>query len=79
MSSQFPVPDAFKKNAWIDEAKYREMYKRSIENPEAFWGEQAKRLDWIKPWSRVKNTSYTGDVQIRWFEGGQLKIGRAHV
>jgi len=74
MSSLFPVPDSFKNNAWIDEAKYREMYKRSIENPEAFWAEQAKRLDWIAPWTKVKNTSYTGDVQIRWFEGGKLNV-----
>ena len=74
MSSLFPVPESFKKTAWIDEAKYREMYKRSIEDPEAFWAEQAKRLDWIKPWTRVKNTSFTGDVAIKWFEGGQLNV-----
>jgi acetyl-CoA synthetase len=74
MSSLFPVPESFKKTAWIDEAKYREMYKRSIENPEAFWAEQAKRLDWIKPFTKVKNTSYLGDVQIKWFEGGKLNV-----
>ena len=74
MSSQFPVPDTFKKNAWIDEAKYRDMYRRSIEDPEAFWGDQAKRLDWIKPWSKVKDTTFRGDLQIRWFEGAQLNV-----
>jgi acetyl-CoA synthetase len=74
MSSLFPVPESFKKTAWIDEAKYREMYKRSIENPEEFWAEQAKRLDWIQPFTKVKNTSFVGNVDIKWFEGGKLNV-----
>jgi acetyl-CoA synthetase len=74
MSSLFPVPESFKKSAWIDEAKYREMYKRSIEDPEAFWAEQAKRLDWIQPFTKVKNTSYVGNVDIKWFEDGKLNV-----
>ena len=74
MTNVFPVPDAFKKKAWINEAKYREMYARSIKDPEAFWAEQAKRIDWIAPWSKVKNTSFGGDVHIRWFEDAKLNV-----
>ncbi len=46
--------------------------KRSIEDPEGFWAEQAKRIDWIKPFTKVKNTSFSGDVTIKWFEDGTL-------
>jgi acetyl-CoA synthetase len=70
----FPVSDAWAERAWIDAARYEEMYKRSIDDPEAFWGEQGKRLDWIQPYSRVKNTSFEGDVSIRWFEDGTLNV-----
>ena len=66
----FPVA----KSALIDEAKYKEMYAASIADPNTFWGEQAKRLDWIKPFTTVKNTTYRGNVSIRWFEGGQLNV-----
>ncbi len=69
-----PVPGAWAKKAWCDKAKYDEMYRRSIEDPDGFWGEQAKRLDWIKPWDRVKNSTFEGEVSIRWFEGGQLNV-----
>jgi len=68
----FPVPAALAKTAHCDAARYREMYRRSIEDPEGFWAEQAKRLEWIKPWQRVKDTSFSGDVHIRWFEGATL-------
>ena len=74
MANVFPVPESVAKNAWIDESRYREMYARSLADPEGFWAEQAARIDWIRGWSRVKNTSYTGDVHIRWFEGGQLNV-----
>jgi acetyl-CoA synthetase len=68
----YEVPADWRKRAWVDEAKYKEMYAASIENPNGFWAEQAKRIDWIKKPSKVKNTSYTGDVSIRWFEDGSL-------
>ncbi|MFZ0846266.1 MAG: acetate--CoA ligase [Pseudolabrys sp.] len=68
----YDVPADWKKRAFIDDAKYTEMYARSIKDPNGFWGEQAKRLDWIKPFTKVKNTSYTGDVSIKWFEDGTL-------
>ncbi len=73
-SSTYPVPTAWAKKAWVDQAGYEELYKRSIADPEGFWAEQAKRIDWIKPWTRVKNTTFSGDVSIRWYEGGQLNV-----
>ncbi len=56
-----------------DAATYEKMYARSISDPDGFWGEQAKRLDWIKPFTRVKNTTFKyPDVSIKWFEDGVL-------
>jgi acetyl-CoA synthetase len=61
--------------ASIDGATYRAMYEASIRDPEAFWGKEAKRIDWIKPFTKVKNTSFTyPDVSIKWFEDGTLNI-----
>ena len=61
--------------AWIDEAKYREMYEASVSDPEGFWGEQGKRLDWIKPYTKVKNTTFEyPDVSIKWYEDGTLNV-----
>jgi acetyl-CoA synthetase len=56
----------------IDEAEYFRLYERSLKDPDAFWGEQGKRLDWIKPYRKVCNASFTGDVSIRWYEDGTL-------
>ena len=71
----YPVPASVKEAALIDEAKYNELYRWSIDDPEAFWGEQGKRLDWIKPYTKVKNTSFDkGHVDIRWYEDGQLNV-----
>jgi acetyl-CoA synthetase len=72
MSTVIPVQDATAQSAWVDEGGYFRMYEQSVRDPEAFWGEHGKRLHWIKPYTRVKNTSFTGDVQIRWFEDGTL-------
>ncbi|MEP4702409.1 MAG: AMP-binding protein, partial [Parasphingorhabdus sp.] len=61
--------------AHIDAAKYEEMYAASINDPEAFWGEHGKRIDWIKPYTKVKNTSFApGNVDIKWFEDGTLNV-----
>ncbi len=70
----YPVPENWAKNAWCDSEKYLAMYKRSIEDPEGFWAEQAERLDWIERWKTVKDTSFSGDVHVRWFEGGKLNV-----
>jgi acetyl-CoA synthetase len=74
MSNVIPVPDTFKKNAWCDEKTYRAMYERSVKDPEAFWAEQAKVISWYKPWSKVKDTSFNGDIHIRWFTGAKLNV-----
>jgi acetyl-CoA synthetase len=59
----------------IDDAMYRAMYEASIKDPETFWGEHGKRIDWIRSYSRVKNCSFAHpDVSIKWFEDGTLNV-----
>ncbi|MDJ0684302.1 MAG: acetate--CoA ligase [Alphaproteobacteria bacterium] len=71
----FPVPEAVKANALIDQAQYEAMYKQSVEDPEAFWAEHGKRVDWIKPFTKVKDVSYDAPgVSIKWFEDGTLNV-----
>ncbi|MEM9784678.1 MAG: acetate--CoA ligase, partial [Pseudomonadota bacterium] len=61
--------------AHIDAAKYQAMYRASVEDPEAFWGEAAKRLDWMKAPTKIKNTSFDyHNVSIKWFEDGTLNV-----
>ncbi len=67
-----PVSPDWAKRAWIDNAKYKAMYDHSVKDPEGFWGEHGKRIDWIKPYTKVKDTSFTGDVHIRWYHDGTL-------
>jgi acetyl-CoA synthetase len=70
-----PVPDEWQKTAYVDATKYHEMYEASVANPDAFWGEHGKRIDWIKPYTKVKNTSFAPDhVSIKWFEDGTLNV-----
>jgi acetyl-CoA synthetase len=69
----YDVPAEWSKRAWIDEAKYREMYARSLSDPKGFWAEQAKRLDWMKAPHKIDNWSFApGNVSIKWFEDGVL-------
>ena len=56
----------------LNEAEYFRLYERSLADPDGFWGEQGKRLDWIKPYTKVCNASFKGDVSIRWYEDGTL-------
>ncbi len=73
--SVFPVPAEVAARAHVDNAKYQEMYQRSVEDPDGFWGEHGKRVDWIKPFTKVKNTSYDyHNVSIKWFEDGTLNV-----
>jgi len=72
--SIFPPPEAIAKAAWVDAEGYARMYEQSIKDPEAFWGEHGKRLDWIRPYTKVKDVSFTGDVHIRWFFDGTLNV-----
>jgi acetyl-CoA synthetase len=71
----YAVSPEWKKRAWLDEAKYKEMYAASIKDPEKFWGEEAKkRIHWMKPFTKVKSTSFEGNVSIKWFEDGKTNI-----
>ena len=73
MSEIYPVDDATRDRARVDEARYDELYRRSLEDNEGFWAEQAKRIDWIKPFENVRDVSYAkDDVHIRWYYDGTL-------
>ncbi len=72
---RYPVPKEWAERAFIDRAKYESLYKASVENPEAFWREQAQRIDWIEPFHEVKDVSYDADdLHIRWFADGKLNV-----
>ena len=71
----FPPSDDFKANAIIDKQKYDEMYSESINNPDAFWSKHGLRIDWIKPFTKIKDVSYEHpSVSIKWFEDGELNV-----
>jgi len=71
----YEVPAEWSKRAFIDDAKYKQMYEHSINDPNGFWGEHAKRIDWFKPFTKVKNTSFdTHKVSIKWFEDGTTNV-----
>lgn len=71
----YPVNQDIAINAHADEDKYREMYQQSVINPEGFWREHGQIVDWITPYTKVKNTSFdTGHVDIKWFEDGELNV-----
>ncbi len=70
----YDVPAGCAEHAWIDEAKYQQMYKRSVDDPEGFWAEQADEfLDWFKKWDNVLDYDFH-EARIRWFEGGKLNV-----
>ncbi|MER9449138.1 acetate--CoA ligase [Mesorhizobium sp. M0254] len=68
------VQPAWKKNALIDNDTYLKWYADSVKNPDRFWGKHGKRIDWFKPFSKVKNTSFDGKVSIKWFEDGETNV-----
>ena len=71
----YPVPADFAAKANLTPEKYREMYAASIADPEAFWGEHGKRLDWMTPYSVVKDVSWeTGDLHVKWYSDGVLNV-----
>ena len=71
----YPVPEGFAAKANLTPEKYAEMYKRSLDDPEGFWMEHGKRLDWFTPYTKAKNTSWEqGDFGIKWFEDGELNV-----
>jgi acetyl-CoA synthetase len=74
-SKTYPVPADFAAKANLTPEKYREMYAASIADPEAFWGEHGKRLDWMTPYSVVKDVSWeTGDLHVKWYSDGVLNV-----
>src|SRR5687767_3180602 len=71
----FEPSEAAKSRTWTTAAQYEELYARSIRDPEGFWREHARRIDWIKPFTKVKNTSFEHpEVSIKWFEDGVLNL-----
>jgi len=75
MSKLHRVPDEFAAKARIRAADYEELYAESVRDPEGFWGRIGRRLDWIKPYTKVKDVSFhADDLHIRWFHDGQLNL-----
>jgi acetyl-CoA synthetase len=76
MSEQvYEVPAEWAHRAYADNAKYLAMYERSIKDPDSFWGEEGKRIEWFMPYTKVKNTSYdVHNVSIKWFEDGVTNV-----
>jgi acetyl-CoA synthetase len=71
----YDVPAEWAKRAWVDAGKYKEMYSRSLTDPQGFWAEHGQRIHWFTPYSKVKNTSFdTHNVSIRWFEDGVTNV-----
>lgn len=67
-----PIAGDLAKTAKITAEKYAQMYKQSVEEPEKFWGEHGKRLDWIKPYTQVKDVDFKDNARIRWYYDGTL-------
>jgi len=75
MSDQlYPVLDNWKKNTWCDEQTYQIMYEQSINAPDEFWRNVAKRIDWFEPFTKVKSSRFQGDIHIQWFINGKLNV-----
>lgn len=71
----YPVDNAIANNAHINHDQYREMYQQSTVNPQGFWRQHGQIIDWITPYTKVKNTSFdSGHVSIKWFEDGELNV-----
>lgn len=71
----YPIKPEIEKHAYITAEKYDRLYKESIENPDTFWADKAKIIDWIKPFTKVKNVSFhEKDFHIKWFEDGSLNV-----
>ena len=74
MKELYRIGEDFKEKAETDFSAYQKKYAESVNNPDVFWAKEAERLTWTKKWSKVKNTSFTGDVSIKWFEDGKLNV-----
>jgi len=74
MSELFKVDPAWAVSAHCNRERYVEMYRRSVEDPDGFWAEMAERITWFKKPTKIKNTSFEGNVSIRWYEDGELNV-----
>ena len=75
MTHMYPVNPDFEAKAFLNESEYFEMYQRSIDDNENFWAEQGKRIDWIKPYTKVKDVSFAkDDLHIKWYYDGTLNV-----
>jgi len=75
LKASYPVFESVARTAHADAARFKEMSRKAGEDPEGFWGEVGKRIDWIKPYSRVKDVSFAlDDLHIRWFDDGTLNV-----
>ena len=73
----YPVPREWAEKALIDADRYADMYRELVEDPDSFWRREARRIDWIKPFTKVKETSFhEADFGIRWFADGTLNLSR---
>jgi acetyl-CoA synthetase len=71
----YAVPTEWESRAFINDAKYKELYARSVSDPDGFWAEHGKRIDWIKPFTKVRHSSYDPhNVVIKWFEDGTTNV-----
>ncbi|SVC20429.1 uncharacterized protein METZ01_LOCUS273283, partial [marine metagenome] len=70
----FPVSPEVAQAAHCDDATYKEMYARSIDDPDGFWAEQAESLEWTQRWTKVKDSKFGTDAYVRWFGGGKINV-----
>ena len=71
----YPVAEDAGKKAWADQATYEKLYEASVKDPEAFWQEQAQRIEWVSAFSEVKDISFQAEnLHIRWFADGELNV-----
>ena len=71
----YKVPKEWKERAFIDKDDYEKLYEKSLDKPDKFWGKEGKRIDWIKPYTKVKNATFEyPDVSIKWYEDGTLNV-----
>ncbi|MCA9553422.1 MAG: AMP-binding protein, partial [Myxococcales bacterium] len=74
MQDVYPVPAEVAAAALVNEARYKEIYDRSVADPEGYWREQAERITWAKKPTKIRNVDFTGDVSIKWYEDGELNV-----
>ena len=70
----FPVKPHIAENAKLDTALYERMYEHSVADPEGFWREHGQRLDWMKPYSQIRDVDFADNARIRWYYDGQLNV-----